>query len=489
MDESWRMRMGMPTRTTVKPNLPRRKSTEDTSNRRRPISGESSEPPLEPEDFSDVFGGPPRTILSHQFSDSAGFSRSSLMSSFYGEILPQPENVEPTLGMSPRNLPEFRIPVRQQRSDHNQNHHNAFYNDIFSWEDGSLVNSRSRSKSKTSSSSALSSEEFSPLRADITGHGMDDVSFFSSKLRPINVRSRWTSTRMGHEDYQRQQITPPFSENRAMFNTENDYVDNMRNYTSEFSRRNPSPETLEPIWDGSMRVSADDLELKSPSSVVSSVCQLDQQNTACEIEDEILQQENDTELEEDEIMSSYVIEINTENREGKCEAIGVDEAIAWAKEKFQTHCRENERSYQEHKKEKRNEGQKQGWGSTQELEDDLNGQDSTQQQDKWPAVETEQLESKLELRILDEKIRLWATGKETDIRLLLSTLHHIMWPNSGWFAIPLANLIESSQVKKAYQKAQLCLHPDKLQQRGISFPHKYIAEKAFSVLQNTRRKV
>ncbi|KAL2466415.1 Uncharacterized protein Adt_42266 [Abeliophyllum distichum] len=117
-----------------------------------------------------------------------------------------------------------------------------------------------------------------------------------------------------------------------------------------------------------MRVSADDLELKSPSSLVSSVFQLDQQNTACEIEDEILQQQIDTELEEDEIMGSYVIEINTENREGNCEAIGVDEAIVWAKEKFQTHCKENERSNQEHKKEKPNEGQTQGWGSTQELE-------------------------------------------------------------------------------------------------------------------------
>ena len=58
-----------------------------------------------------------------------------------------------------------------------------------------------------------------------------------------------------------------------------------------------------------------------------------------------------------------------------------------------------------------------------------------------------------------------------------------MWPDSGWLAVPLTNLIESSHVKKAYQKARLILHPDKLQQRGASFPQKYVAEKAFPILQ------
>ncbi|KAL0300573.1 UNVERIFIED_CONTAM: J domain-containing protein required for chloroplast accumulation response 1 [Sesamum radiatum] len=87
------------------------------------------------------------------------------------------------------------------------------------------------------------------------------------------------------------------------------------------------------------------------------------------------------------------------------------------------------------------------------------------------------------MQLLDEKIRLWSTGKEADIRLLLSSLHHILWPNSGWLTIPLMNIIDSSQVKLAYQKAQLCLHPDKLQERGATLPEKYIAEKVFSALQ------
>jgi hypothetical protein len=58
----------------------------------------------------------------------------------------------------------------------------------------------------------------------------------------------------------------------------------------------------------------------------------------------------------------------------------------------------------------------------------------------------------------------------------------ILWPDSGWYAIPLTSLVESSQVKKVHQKARLCLHPDKLQQRGATLPQKYVAEKAFSIL-------
>jgi hypothetical protein len=45
------------------------------------------------------------------------------------------------------------------------------------------------------------------------------------------------------------------------------------------------------------------------------------------------------------------------------------------------------------------------------------------------------------------------------------------------------NIIEGAGVKKAYQKALLCLHPDKLQQRGAAMHQKYIAEKVFDILQ------
>ncbi|XP_051183365.1 uncharacterized protein [Lolium perenne] len=90
---------------------------------------------------------------------------------------------------------------------------------------------------------------------------------------------------------------------------------------------------------------------------------------------------------------------------------------------------------------------------------------------------------KEQIKISESKIREWSRGKEGNIRSLLSTLQLVLWPESGWKPVPLVNIIEGAGVKKAYQKALLCLHPDKLQQRGAAVHQKYIAEKVFDILQ------
>lgn len=59
----------------------------------------------------------------------------------------------------------------------------------------------------------------------------------------------------------------------------------------------------------------------------------------------------------------------------------------------------------------------------------------------------------------------------------------VLWPESGWKTVPLVDIIEGTSVKRAYQKALLCLHPDKLQQKGAASHKKYIAEKVFEILQ------
>lgn len=87
------------------------------------------------------------------------------------------------------------------------------------------------------------------------------------------------------------------------------------------------------------------------------------------------------------------------------------------------------------------------------------------------------------LRASDSKIQHWSSGKKGNIRSLLSTLQYVLWPESGWKPVPLVDVIEGGQVKRAYQRALLCLHPDKLQQKGAAFHQKYIAEKVFDILQ------
>ncbi|MQL82759.1 hypothetical protein Taro_015240, partial [Colocasia esculenta] len=88
-----------------------------------------------------------------------------------------------------------------------------------------------------------------------------------------------------------------------------------------------------------------------------------------------------------------------------------------------------------------------------------------------------------EIKKSDAKIREWSRGKEGNIRSLLATLQYVLWPGSGWKPVPLVDIIEGASVRRAYQKALLCLHPDKLQQKGAEMHQKYIAEKVFDILQ------
>jgi hypothetical protein len=59
----------------------------------------------------------------------------------------------------------------------------------------------------------------------------------------------------------------------------------------------------------------------------------------------------------------------------------------------------------------------------------------------------------------------------------------ILWPDCGWQPVSLTDLITGAAVKKQYRKATLCIHPDKVQQKGATLQQKYIAEKVFDLLK------
>ncbi|CAI8587358.1 unnamed protein product [Vicia faba] len=445
MDESWRTPMGL---TSA---LPRRRSTEQRSSSRTrqsifsntAVSGTET---LDAEDFADVFGGPPRSLLTHN-------SRSG---SFYDEIFKQPASMPPAPANNGRSLPVFRIPTQDD----------AFYGDIFRSDDDRRSRERSGSqsnaKSKSNSSSALSSEELSPLQPDIS----DDVALsdFASKLRPIKVPYKWNSSTVTHEEQPIKQKRPVFPCNGQSFY--------FPRHDNGGSRRVTSPEIISAESNSyqSIKLSAYDWELSPPFSAVSGVCQ--EPESKYLVNDHVLPElvvdHDDYEEDDDEVMSSYVIEINSNFREENCGTEAIDDAIAWAKEKF--HSRTNEEPGLRDDGNEENTGME-GRPCAGEYHDGIVMVESPKK------VETEKEK-------LDRDIRLWSSDKETDIRQLLSTLHHILWPESGWSATPYMILIENSQVKKAYQKARLCLHPDKLQQRGATLLQKNVAEKAFSILQD-----
>ncbi|GFQ04187.1 auxilin-related protein 2 [Phtheirospermum japonicum] len=89
---------------------------------------------------------------------------------------------------------------------------------------------------------------------------------------------------------------------------------------------------------------------------------------------------------------------------------------------------------------------------------------------------------------LDIEIKRWAAGKEGNLRALLSTLQYVLWPECGWQPVSLTDLIIGASVKKAYRKATLCIHPDKVQQKGATLQQKYIAEKVFDLLKEAWNK-
>ncbi|KAG6486665.1 hypothetical protein ZIOFF_055244 [Zingiber officinale] len=98
-------------------------------------------------------------------------------------------------------------------------------------------------------------------------------------------------------------------------------------------------------------------------------------------------------------------------------------------------------------------------------------------------TQREQAERHRIAETLDIEIKRWALGKEGNLRALLSSMQYVLWPECGWQPVSLTDLITAAAVKKVYRKATLCIHPDKVQQKGATLQQKYIAEKVFDLLK------
>lgn len=103
-------------------------------------------------------------------------------------------------------------------------------------------------------------------------------------------------------------------------------------------------------------------------------------------------------------------------------------------------------------------------------------------------VQMEQQERHRISESLDIEIKRWAAGKEGNLRALLSTMQYVLWPECGWQPVSLTDLITGASVKKVYRKATLCIHPDKVQQKGATLQQKYVAEKVFDMLKEAWNK-
>ncbi|KAM7260070.1 hypothetical protein ACFE04_015811 [Oxalis oulophora] len=469
MDESWRMRMGMGI-----PYTQQRRSIESSSPTIRPMRRISNvDKAVDPDDFHDVFGGPPRTLLLRKFSSDFNF---------YQEIFRPPDFQPPVDGG--RSLPAFRIPSRKYGSD-NVAMPDTYEVDSGSYGGGWMQSQLSKSKSMSSRVSNL--EDMSPLRP-VSG---DDLGFssFTSKLRPLNIPRRWDSAPILMSNKQARKPTTPmpsFTSPSPPSFVDNHFVDSDFNTTSyctfpQHVYSSPETITLEPNSYRSTKISADDDHLELFNSPLTPGDSTFYQEQETKVSSDL-----ETDYEDDEVMSSYVIEITSDYKDGTGEEVSIDEAIAFAKEKYKTTSSfDGRQPGKEHSDESEERSNIHEFFDQQDDGCGMIHSPMEQEHENWVSEEeNEQAEPKIRMDMLNEDIQLWLAGKENNIRSLLSTLDHVLWPNCGWYPIPLTSLIQSTQVKNAYQKARLCLHPEKLK-KGATFSHKYVAEKVFTILQSS----
>ncbi|KAJ8749054.1 hypothetical protein K2173_013499 [Erythroxylum novogranatense] len=84
---------------------------------------------------------------------------------------------------------------------------------------------------------------------------------------------------------------------------------------------------------------------------------------------------------------------------------------------------------------------------------------------------------------MDAEIKCCAAEKEGNMHALLSSLQYVLWSECGWEPVSLTDLVTSTSVKKVCRQATLCVHPDKVQQKGATLEKKNIAEKVFDILK------
>lgn len=53
-------------------------------------------------------------------------------------------------------------------------------------------------------------------------------------------------------------------------------------------------------------------------------------------------------------------------------------------------------------------------------------------------------------------------GKKNNIRALLCSMHMVLWEDAKWQKCEMHQLVTPADVKKAYRRACLAVHPDKV---------------------------
>ena len=81
------------------------------------------------------------------------------------------------------------------------------------------------------------------------------------------------------------------------------------------------------------------------------------------------------------------------------------------------------------------------------------------------------------------KIQAWKDHHRANIRGMLTSLHTVLWEGANWKPISVGDVLDAGQVKRAYMKANLLVHPDKVRQKNGTDEHVVIADMVFDALK------
>ncbi|KAK9363159.1 hypothetical protein V1504DRAFT_446473 [Lipomyces starkeyi] len=79
---------------------------------------------------------------------------------------------------------------------------------------------------------------------------------------------------------------------------------------------------------------------------------------------------------------------------------------------------------------------------------------------------------------VEQKLAAWRSGKEDNLRALIGSLDTILWAETGWAKVNMADLVVPKKVKINYMKAVAKTHPDKIA-ANATMEQKMIAQGVF----------
>ena len=80
------------------------------------------------------------------------------------------------------------------------------------------------------------------------------------------------------------------------------------------------------------------------------------------------------------------------------------------------------------------------------------------------------------------KLAEWQRRGKGNIRLYLATVQDVLWEGHTWKPIGMTDLVTPEQVKRAWKRVLVNIHPDKVQQKGGSASQRFVADKVFHTM-------